>query len=339
MPDSTTSAIARACREGVAIMLPEGPSSAIADRLIQWRLGAEEALVLPLLDGSTGTANCHGALIFPLDDDAEPEYLMRAYSHMLARVRHGWGAANTNEIDTRLEQYRQRELNRLRELVHEANNPLSIVNNYLYILELRLADDTGMKEQLATMSRELRRASAIFQQAKDLPAVEEEVHERVGPTNLPLDLAALIRRTVELHRGYADATGVEIDLTPIPFDLFVNTHEDLLAQVLTNLLRNAIEACRSGDLVTVAVASEVYRNGARGVEIDIHDSGSGIEPAVLSRLFEPKTSTKGPEHSGLGLSIVFRLVNLLGGSIDVRTSPASGTSFSVFLSQTAGVAD
>lgn len=339
LPGSTTSGIARACREGVAINLAADADGSIADRLILRRLDADEALVLPLIDGrgsgqtgvSASGGACRGALVFPINDDPDPETLMRAYAQMLGRVndpgQHGPG----QEALARLENYRQRELARLRELVHEANNPLSIVNNYLHILELRLADDTGMREQLATMGRELRRASAIFQQVKDLPPVEAETPEEVLPKNLPIDLGALVRRTVELHRGYADASGVEIELGPVPTDLQVATDEDLLAQVLTNLLRNAIEACSASDLVTVSIAPEVYRNGAKGVEIDIHDSGPGIEPTVLARLFEPKASTKGPEHSGLGLSIVYRLVNVLGGSIDVRSSAASGTSFRIFL--------
>jgi signal transduction histidine kinase len=273
--------------------------------------------------------------VFPFDEDPEPDSLMRAYAQLLTRVVNGKSAATAVPDGTaQVEAWRQRVAQRLRELVHEANNPLSIVNNYLHILELRLSDDSSIREQLGTMSRELKRAASIVQQMKDLPPADEQQPAESHPAPLPCDIALLIRRIVELHRGYADAASVEIDLLPVPATLKLVTDENLLSQVLVNLLRNAIEACRSGDLVTVGLQESVYRDGIPGVEIEVHDSGPGIEPAVLSRLFEPKTSTKGPEHSGLGLSIVHRLVGTLGGSIDVRTSAAGGTSFRIFLPET-----
>ena len=63
----------------------------------------------------------------------------------------------------------------------------------------------------------------------------------------------------------------------------------------------------------------------------VEDTGPGLTRAVLDRLYEPKQSTKGSGHAGLGLHIVHRLVREIGGSIDVRTASGQGTVFTVFL--------
>ena len=75
----------------------------------------------------------------------------------------------------------------------------------------------------------------------------------------------------------------------------------------------------------------VFREGREGVEITVKDTGPGLSRAVLENLSEPKDSTKGGDHAGLGLHIVHRLVRELQGSIDVRTAQAQGTRFTLFL--------
>lgn len=333
--ESEVSDIARACREGIAVTLEDHAGIAIADRQVLRRLGADEALVLPMLDSSSPRAEVSGAVVFAIDEESEPDHLMRAYVQMLSRALRRQKSSAPVDPLAGIERYRQKALVRLREIVHEANNPLSIVNNYLHILELRLQDDPTMREQLSTMSRELRRAAGLLQQVKDLPLPEQDAPLRSEPEKTSFDLGALVRRVAELHRGYAATAGVELEATQLPVGRLVTSDEDLLAQVLTNLLRNAIEACRSGDLVTVSIAPEVWRNGQKGAEVEIHDSGPGIEPQVLQHLFEPKASTKGPDHSGIGLPVVYRIVNALAGGVDVRTSPAAGTSFCIFLPDSA----
>lgn len=150
------------------------------------------------------------------------------------------------------------------------------------------------------------------------------------------DIQALLRQVTELHRGYADAAGVELEANLHPVSVVAESDENQLTQVLTNLLKNAIEACRSGELVTVGLTADVYRNGRHGLEILVQDSGPGIEAEVLAHLAEPKRSKKSGDHSGLGLSIVYRIVNSLGGSMDVRSSASLGTTFSIFLPHVLG---
>jgi signal transduction histidine kinase len=106
--------------------------------------------------------------------------------------------------------------------------------------------------------------------------------------------------------------------------------EQRLAQILNNLLRNAIEAATSAE-VCIGGQSGVFREGREGVEVFVRDTGPGLSRDVLERLADPKESAKGGEHAGLGLHIVHRLVAELQGGIDVRTSANAGTTFTVFL--------
>jgi signal transduction histidine kinase len=83
--------------------------------------------------------------------------------------------------------------------------------------------------------------------------------------------------------------------------------------------------------VTVSTEAGVYRESREGLWLEVADTGPGLSREVLERLTEPKQSTKGNGHSGLGLHIVHRLVDEIGGNIDVRTAPGEGSRFSIFL--------
>ncbi|HEY0840951.1 MAG TPA: ATP-binding protein, partial [Vulgatibacter sp.] len=100
-----------------------------------------------------------------------------------------------------------------------------------------------------------------------------------------------------------------------------------LKQVLWNLLRNAAEASREGGVVTVATG-EADREGM--VFVRIEDRGEGISRADLDRIFDPFFTTKAT-GTGLGLSTVHRIVEGLGGQIEVESVVGEGTRFTVLL--------
>ena len=236
------------------------------------------------------------------------------------------GGSEEHEL---LKRYRQREEKRLRELVHEANNPLSVVHNYLHILELRLQHEPTATEQLQLIGSELKRAGEIIQGARELSPVAE-LESQADVVIEPFDVSELARRVHELHRGYAADHDVETALELPPGRVQIISDEHRLAQVLNNLMRNAIEAS-SGESVQIGVAVGLFREGREGIEVFVRDTGPGLPRSVLERLADPKESTKGGDHAGLGLHIVHRLVMELHGSMDVRTAAGRGTTFSLFL--------
>ena len=173
------------------------------------------------------------------------------------------------------------------------------------------------------------RVTEIIQRARDLPPITEVD----GDTQVLMDefdANDLARRVQELHLGYAADHDVDLDLVVRSGAVLIRSDEQRLAQILNNLVRNAIEAA-GGESVTVGTDTGVYREGREGVEVYVTDTGPGLPRAVLERLADPKESSKGGDHAGLGLHIVHRLVSELGGNIDVRTAAGQGTSFSLFL--------
>jgi signal transduction histidine kinase len=321
---SQSSTIARSVRLGERFELVDRADQSVADRQVLRELECTEGLSQPLVDGA---GNALGALVFAVDEEDDHESAMAMYADALAR--HLVARPVRDDQPDMLARYRQREEKRLRELVHEANNPLSIVNNYLHILELRLEHEPQAVEHLKLIGQELRRAGDIIAQARILPpfdaAAEEPRVERAD-----LDINQLSRHLVELHRGLAADHRVSLADALAPGALVIHSDQQRLAQILNNLVRNAIEAS-PGASVTVSTIGGVFREGVEGVLLGVADTGPGLPRQVVERLAEPKQSTKGGDHSGLGLHIVHRLVREVGGSLDVRTGPGQGTAFTIFL--------
>jgi signal transduction histidine kinase len=322
--DSPVSRIAEAVREGELRNVTDSAETAVADRQLLRRLNAEEALCVPLIVQTRAV----GALLFQVDEDVDYELPLALYAEQLAQ-RLDQLESRPDEGLELLKRYRQREEKRLREIVHEVNNPLSVVYNYLHILELRLQHEPSAREQVQMIGSELKRAGEILQRVRDLPPVAEM--ESAGEVSFSeVDVNDLARRVFELHRGYAEDHDVELQLELCHGALVIATDEQRLAQVLNNLTRNAIEASAE-ETVCIGSSFGVFREGREGVELFVRDTGPGLPREVLERLAEPKESTKGGDHAGLGLHIVHRLVGELRGGIDVRTAAGVGTTFTIFL--------
>lgn len=318
---STTSAIARCVRENSVQTLDDSPQAAVADRQVLRILKVTDGLCVPLRSNGERA----GVLVFPVEEEVNHEFAMRTYAWELAKRIIVCRRELVDE-QALLNRYRQREEKRLREIVHEANNPLSIVHNYLHILELRLQHEPSATEQLNMIGTELQRAGDIIQRIKD--TADLEVDDSVVFTEF--DVNELIRRIFELHRGYAEDHQVTLHLELSLGMLPVTSDEPRLSQVLNNLMRNAIEASQ-GQNVTMLSTSGVFREGFEGIEIAVRDTGPGLPRAVLDNLAEPKESSKGEGHAGLGLHIVHRIVAELKGNVDVRTLTDQGTTFTIFL--------
>ena len=121
------------------------------------------------------------------------------------------------------------------------------------------------------------------------------------------------------------ARGVAVEVSA-PGDLpLVAADEHQLRQALLNLLRNAVEAMAGGGRLGLAMAAD-----DKLVTLRISDSGQGILPEHLAKIFDPFFSTK--EHgTGLGLALTHQIIVEHGGTIDVESTPGKGTSFTVRL--------
>jgi signal transduction histidine kinase len=328
VPIASSNRIARTLQEQTTFTVEEDVGASVLERQVLRRLGGERMYLAPLTHGDSRL----GVVAFRLSDEdpAEATTAMNGYASELSRCLHMLQRDEQRLLGV-LQEYRVRHEKRLREIVHEANNPLSIIHNYLHILELRLKEHPETHEQLRLIAEEIRRTAAIFKRVVEFPPLSLAEAEKPARRVQRIDLNDIARDVTELMQARADASHIEFVLGLFEGGVILTSDRDRITQVLINLLRNAIEAMSGGGSIHIVTMTGVYRAGRAGVEVTIRDQGPGLPVAVLERLYEPKTSSKGGDHAGLGLHITARLVNELEGAIDVRTAAGRGTAFSIFL--------
>lgn len=222
-------------------------------------------------------------------------------------------------------------------VAHELNNPLSNIGTSTQILaeEVGAGDTAYLKELIEQIDAETWRARHIVRSLLDY--ARDRAFRRE-----PIPLAALINEILRLMRDrIADPARIKVD---IPDDLEVPGDRQRLQQVFINLLNNALQALGPrGEIAIAARAGAAHRTsgklvfgqcpaGDSGVEITVRDDGAGIPADVLPRIFDPFFTTKvAGQGVGLGLFIVFEIVEEHGGCIAVDSEPGKGTTFRIRL--------
>ena len=216
-------------------------------------------------------------------------------------------------------------------VAHEINNPISGVLNLSMLLERIMKDgkvppgrEEDCKKYLARISQETSRVGRIV---CDLLAFSR----RSKPQRASADLNQVVKTTVSLvgHKLKLNETAVDLQLEPsLPV---VNCDLSQIQQVILNLVLNASEAThgRPGSLVSVRTRLSSDR---QSVELLVEDNGEGIAPENLRKIFDPFFTTK-PEGKGvgLGLAVVYGIIQAHDGDIDVKSTVGKGTVFTVSL--------
>jgi two-component system sensor histidine kinase PilS (NtrC family) len=208
-------------------------------------------------------------------------------------------------------------------LAHEIRNPLASIAGASQLLR----ESPGIQGEEAATLLEI-----IERESRRLNGLITDFLAYAGPSarNVQVvDVAGLVRGVAEAIRaGEARDREVSISISAMK-ELFVEGDPEQLRQVVWNLVRNALQATPRGGQVLVD-ALEQMRQGSRFVVATVTDSGAGIAPRDLPKIFNPFFTTKGG-GTGLGLSISQRIVHYHKGFIEVRSSPGKGSTFSVFL--------
>ena len=207
---------------------------------------------------------------------------------------------------------------RIRETIHEVSNPLTVINNYLEVLRLRFADDSATNKELSILKDEIDRIGGILLRLRNPDTATDE--KKTDINNVLQDLASIFRESMCAARGIAVKVNCDPALEPI------HMNHAALRQVLTNLIKNAVEAMPKGGILTLDTRALVMVNGRPCAAVTVEDTGPGMPASVLDNLFEPTRSTKGNAHAGLGLSVVKRLTDTMKAEILCR-SDATGTQF------------
>jgi PAS domain S-box-containing protein len=218
-------------------------------------------------------------------------------------------------------------------IAHDFNNILGIILGHSSLLE-RLREDSNMhSESVAAIMKATQRGASLVKQLMLFARKAEPLLESVKINNIIGELTKLMQET--FPKTIAISTSLQQDLPTIVADA------GQIHQVLLNLFVNARDAMPSSGTLSIstrtidgkAVSSRFSRATARQyVQIEVTDTGIGMDEATRQRIFEPFFTTKAPGRgTGLGLSVVFGIVEHHNGFIDVRSIPGKGTSFTVYL--------
>ena len=217
----------------------------------------------------------------------------------------------------------------LANMSHELRTPMSGVLGMIGLARRRMTDATGL-DQLDKAKLSAERLLRVLNDVLDLSKIEAE---RMALENVPLQLGESVESVLGLLEHGATQKGLMLS-KDLPADLarqILKGDPLRLGQVLFNLLGNAIKFTEQGAVnLRIRLAEETAE--AVRVRFDITDTGIGIEPEAISRLFTSfeqvdNSMTRKYGGSGLGLAISKRLVELMDGEIGVQSTPGQGSTF------------
>jgi nitrogen-specific signal transduction histidine kinase/HD-like signal output (HDOD) protein len=299
----------------------------ISDQQIMNLAGKEGMVCLPL----SVRQNVFGTLVL-LVDEAEYQHLQQRL-HLLKYFAEQVSRILTSRLGTAddYEEPDEQATNehdiRMRQLVHEASNPLGIMKNYLGVLSTKLNSENNAQEEIRILNEEIDRVKNLLDRFRDR-------NDNTVVTADNVDINSTIRDLVMLmEQSISGGISINLDLVEPSPNVKIDTNK--LKQVVLNLLRNAVEALAEGGRITVSTHDHIKQEGREFIEIAVQDNGPGLPRQIFEHLFEPVTTTKGKGHSGLGLAIAQSLVDEMGGRISCRSEPGRGATFQVLLPGTA----
>ncbi|MBS1169803.1 MAG: histidine kinase [Burkholderiaceae bacterium] len=301
----------------------------IAEAQLLRTLNAESLVCVPLVVRRYCTGVLiGGASVLQIHKlEQTPRFLLSFASQAASAMR----ALNAKQQTAMLQAEQEAEEFRLasRKMAHEINNPLAIIKNYLSLLNDKLMKQEPIGGEIVILDQEIDRVSKILRQfinpvssgrkqVSDVNAIIDEVVQLFNDTGFTSPKMQIIAQT-QKQPPHADCD------------------QDMLTQILINLVKNAIEAMPQGGQLRIANTGHVQRNGKLFLRLTVADTGPGIPTDILENLFHPIRNIKSVEqHRGLGLSIVYDLLNKSNGQIACHSDP-NGTTFELLLPSSSGM--
>lgn len=324
------------------VTMPDMDGFAVLEALQQPATQQLPVIFLTALNdpGSLATALSSGAVDYVTKPFQAAELLARTRTHLaLKRSRDALAESNA-----RLQTLNTEKSEILGLAAHDLRNPLA---NILAATELLLQHDALSRpktvEVLTRIARSSRHMAALIQALLNVYAIEEGQFDIVAE---PMDAAELVQSWVDAHREVAAAKRIELEFTAPAAVLSLDTDRVLCGDIITNLLSNAIKYSPPGSRVQITL--QAYRpdgvatGDAAWVRLAVSDQGPGLTAEDQQRLFGKFTRlsakpTAGESSTGLGLSIVRKLVQALGGEIWCESAAGQGATFYVALPAKASV--
>ncbi len=212
-------------------------------------------------------------------------------------------------------------------IAHEIRNPLSSIRGLAQFVYNSFSKTDERKEDLNTIIQEVDRLNKLIIQVLDYAKVKE--------LNLTyFSLNDLINKVIELFRLEIKDKQIKFHLKLSPNIFQIQADEDQIKQILMNIIINAIQAIPEKGEIKIKTEKGLLR-GEQAIKLIIEDDGIGIAEKDLNQIFDPFFSTK-EQGSGLGLSIVYKLVEGHQGEIKVESKEGEGIKFIILLPQKGG---
>ncbi|MBP9128460.1 MAG: HAMP domain-containing histidine kinase [Elusimicrobia bacterium] len=285
--------------------------------------------------------------------------MARSISRPIQRIADATRQLAQNKLDHRIPEDRSDELGRLAEdfnqmaerlgeldkmkndfvsmVTHELRSPLSAIETYASLIadEWRNGESAELVDHLTTIRNNATRLGRFVNNILDVAKIEAKAMEI---RKEPVSVALAFKDQVDLFYAKAKEKNVGITVVPSRDELTVSADPDKLAQILTNLVGNALKFTPSGGGIRISSEAGVVLAGRPHVRLSVADTGPGIAAKDRERIFnrfeqvaEIRDKIKGQKGTGLGLAITKSLVELQGGTITVESEVGRGSVFSVYL--------
>ncbi|MFC4233743.1 cache domain-containing protein [Thalassospira xianhensis] len=210
-------------------------------------------------------------------------------------------------------------------VAHEINNPVAVLQGNLDVVRDLLGENVRLAEtEFRLIDEQVSRINLIVTKLLQFAKPEEYAGfvERHSPGEVIGDCLPLVQHLL-------NKADIEVSRESLATRLILMNRTEL-QQVLVNLMVNALHAMPGSGTLTL-VDEDFDQKGKPGIRISIRDTGTGMSPEILGRIFDPFYTTKRREGTGLGLSISKTLIDRQGGTMTVESEPGKGTLFTIWL--------
>jgi PAS domain S-box-containing protein len=219
-------------------------------------------------------------------------------------------------------------------VAHDFNNLVQVIDGFAALALRSLDDPAACREHLEKALSATRRAAQLTRQLLAFGRRQTLLTEDVDLNDLVADHLRMVQRLIGAH--------IEVEIFPQPAIDNVRVDRGQLEQVLLNLCINARDAMPGGGRLTVELHNVTLTKSnlpsigesrpGRFVRFTVRDTGTGMDKATLQRIFDPFFTTKPTgKGTGLGLAVVYGIIEQHGGFLDVVSAPGAGSEFSVYL--------
>ncbi|MGE5414578.1 MAG: PAS domain S-box protein, partial [Syntrophomonadaceae bacterium] len=328
----------RAARAGQTLVIRDTRTDPRVDARRYEELGVRAGVIVPFLVG--GDWRRSFAVGTPEGRDwreDEIQLLQEVASRFFPRIERARAEEALSRANERLIEADRHKTEFLGVLSHELRNPLAPIRNSIFLLEQLPAESVQAARARQVIRRQTEHLARLVDDLLDVTRISRG---KIQLQREVVDLRNVVRRTCEDHRAIFEESAIELNLDFPVAPVWADVDPTRIAQVVGNLLANSGKFTPSRGAVTVRV-----RGGDGHAVICVRDTGIGMDPAQIARMFEPfaqedRTLARTRGGLGLGLALSKGLIELHGGTIAARSAgPGEGSEFTIMLPLAAAADD